>query len=362
MISIKRGKVIKILSKSQEKTKLIVAINGKEEKAFNYNLMTGEVSVGDEVVLNTTAIELNLGTGGYHFVLYNLDNKIVPLEEEGHIMKLRYTPLQLKVFAAEEQDHPNHHKFLAFESLNNLPVIVGSLHSMLTPIAATLKYINPRIKITYIMTDAAALPIYFSDTVDQLKEKGIIDHTITIGHAFGGDLETVNIYNGLIAAKEITHCDIAIVTMGPGIVGTGTPYGFTGIEQGQILDAVEDLGGAAIAVPRISFSDERERHYGISHHSLTVFSKIAKTSFKIILPFLEADKKKVLYEQLEYLNIHRKHTIIEEDGSILSKVLDYFGLSVKTMGRGFKDDVAFFLACSAAAVHSCDLLKNHNRK
>ncbi|AOY77084.1 DUF3866 family protein [Clostridium formicaceticum] len=363
MLHIKRGKVIEILSRSKEKTKILVAVDEKEERALNYNLITGEVAVDDEVLLNTTAVELKLGTGGYHFVLYNLHSMSPSLEEDqGHIMKLRYTPLQLKVFATEEQNHPNHHKFLEFQSLKELPVIVGSLHSMLTPIAATLKYMNPNIKITYIMTDAAALPIYFSDTVYQLKEKSIVDSTITVGHAFGGDLEAVNIYNGLIAAKEITACDIAIVTMGPGIVGTGTPYGFTGIEQGQILDAVKDLGGIPIGVPRISFSDPRERHYGISHHSLTVFSKIAKTKVRMILPILPDKEKKFLYEQLEYLNIHRKHTIIEEDGSILSEALNQFNLSVKTMGRSLKDDTVFFLACSAAAVYGCGLLKNYYRK
>ena len=33
--------------------------------------------------------------------------------------------------------------------------------------------------------------------------------------------------------------------MGPGIVGTGTKYGFSGIEQGQIIDAINTLSGRA---------------------------------------------------------------------------------------------------------------------
>ena len=31
--------------------------------------------------------------------------------------------------------------------------------------------------------------------------------------------------------------------MGPGIVGSGTKYGFTGIEQGYIIDVINNLGG-----------------------------------------------------------------------------------------------------------------------
>ena len=186
-------------------------------------------------------MELNLGTGGYHFVIYNLNSNGRDTSKKGHIMKLRYTPFQIKTFAVEEQNSPHHKIFHEFKSLDNMPVVVGTLHSMLIPIASTLKYLNTNLKIAFIMTDGAALPLYLSNNVYELRQKDIIYKTITLGHAFGGDYEVVNIYNALITAKEIAKCDVAIVTMGPGIVGTGTPYGFTGIEQGYITDAVNDL-------------------------------------------------------------------------------------------------------------------------
>src|SRR5699024_8006760 len=143
------------------------------------------------------------------------------------------------------------------------------------------------IRINYLMTDGGSLPIYFSNTVKLLKENELIKKTITIGHAFGGDLECTNIYTGLIAAKEILKGDVTIITMGPGIVGTGTKYGFSGIEQGQIIDAVNTLGGNPIVAPRISFKDSRKRHIGISHHTRTVLSEITKTSGKVIIPILD---------------------------------------------------------------------------
>ena len=34
--------------------------------------LTGRVDVGDAVVVNTTAVELGLGTGGWHVVHWNL--------------------------------------------------------------------------------------------------------------------------------------------------------------------------------------------------------------------------------------------------------------------------------------------------
>ncbi|SNR87068.1 Protein of unknown function [Anaerovirgula multivorans] len=362
MISMKLGKVVKILSKVAERTKIIVSIDEKDELAINYNFMTGDIQVNDEVILNTTAVELNLGTGGYHFVVYNLNYTYQQLNGKGHIMKCRYSPLQLKVFTAEEQESPNHEVFHNFVTLDRLPVLVGTLHSMVAPIAATIKHMNLNVKIAYIMTDAAALPIYFSDTVYNLKNKGLIDTTITVGHAFGGDIETVNIYNGLISAKEIAKCDIAIVAMGPGIVGTGTPYGFSGIEQGQIIDIVNDLDGLPIGIPRISFGDQRQRHYGVSHHSLTIFSKITKTRCQLVLPVLSIKEQNYIYNQIESLKINEKHNIIEVDGSILSNALDRFNLTVKTMGRGYAEDSAFFLACSAAAVYSYNQLFNDDKK
>jgi hypothetical protein len=93
------------------------------------------------------------------------------------------------------------------------------------------------LKAAYVMTDGAALPMQFSQAVNWLKEQGIIHGTVTVGHAFGGELEAVNIYSGLLAAYEAFHPDVIIVTMGPGIVGTGTKWGFTGVEQGMVLNA-----------------------------------------------------------------------------------------------------------------------------
>ena len=168
-------------------------------------------------------------------------------------MKLRYTPLQVKVDSVEEQESPYHKNMKNFTSLDNMPVVVGTLHSMLTPFVASYKRNNKDKKIVYIMTDGAALPIYLSKNVDTLKKKGLIDNTITIGNAFGGDYECINIYTALITAKEVLNADCVFVSMGPGIAGTGTKYGFTGIEQGPILDAVKKLGGNAYSYTKNKF-------------------------------------------------------------------------------------------------------------
>src|SRR5699024_9779401 len=99
-------------------------------------------------------------------------------EKKGHIMKMRYTPFQVAIQSMEEQGSPYHKRIKDFKSLNDMPIIVGSLHSMLAPAVAFLKYYNPQLNITYIMSDGASLPISISKSVRELKQKRLIDHTI----------------------------------------------------------------------------------------------------------------------------------------------------------------------------------------
>ncbi len=347
MLSYKKGTVVEIEEHHEGIAFIKVSIDGQISKAINYNNITGAIKVGDVVILNTTAVELGLGTGGFHFVIFNYSNESKKLEGKGHIIKLRYTPLQIKCLAAEEENSEYHEIFNNFKTLDNHIFIVGTLHSMLAPIVSMLKWKNRDIKINYIMTDGGSLPIYFSNTVRTLKNKGLIHKTITIGHAFGGDLECVNIYTGLIAAKEILKGDVTIITMGPGIVGTGTKYGFSGIEQGQIVDAINTLGGNAIIVPRISFRDPRERHIGISHHTRTVLSEIVKTTGQVIIPILDDDKLEIINEQINMLDLYSKFDIVYENGEGIIDAMDYFNLKTTTMGRGYQEDKEFFLTLGA---------------
>lgn len=340
-------------------TWITVEIEGESSRAVNYNLITGNVDIGDKVVLNTTAIELNLGTGGYHFVIFNYKNKPRKfIGELGHIMKLRYTPLQFSFLAAEEQESKYHKAFKGFKGLNKSLYIVGTLHSMVAPITAMIKWLRPDLNISYVMTDAGALPLHFSKTIKLLKDKNIINNTITVGHAFGGDLECVNIYTGIIAAKVVANSDVTIISMGPGIVGTDTKYGFSGIEQGYIIDAINNLGGKSIAVPRISFSDKRERHKGISHHTITVLSEIVNTSTNLVIPKLCDEYSNFIDLQIEENKINDRHNIILEDGSEILEALNHYQLKIKTMGRGYDDDEVFFLTLGAVGRTSIKLLEN----
>ncbi|MEG1310883.1 MAG: DUF3866 family protein [Romboutsia sp.] len=362
MISKKVAIVESIVDRTDGLDDIRVNLNGHIQKAYNYSKMTGEINIGDEVILNTTAVELSLGTGGYHFVIANLNSLESNLTEGGHIMKLRYTPFQVKVDSVEEQESPYHEKIENFLSLDNMPIVVGTLHSMLTPFVASYKKNNPNKKLVYIMTDGAALPIYLSKNVSVLKEKGLIDNTITIGNAFGADYDCINIYTALITAKEVLNADVVFVSMGPGIAGTGTKYGFTGIEQGPLLDAVKKLGGFGVAIPRISFADMRDRHRGISHHSLTVFKDIVNVKINIPITIYNEDNLNIIKEQILNNGLEDKHNIVYIKNDNTQNDLDYFGLKVRSMGRNYEQDKQFFEAASTAAYYLMEVCDDSRRK
>jgi hypothetical protein len=359
MIHYTKGKVKDIIQRREHCTEITVIIDNQEYKAVNYDRLTGTVKVGDQVLLNTTAQDLKLGSGGYHFVVSVNDGytSFPPTEKDGHIMKLRYTPLQFAVLSAEEQQSPYHQIFDNFQGLQGMPVIIGELHSMLPPAVFNIKRNQPDLCVSYIMTDGGALPINFSRSVAYLKEKGLIRGTVTFGQAFGGDFEAINIYSALITAFEILKSDIAVVAMGPGITGTGTKYGFSGIEQGPIVDAVNTLGGRPIFIPRISFADNRIRHRGISHHSVTVLKEIAKTKSEVVVPVMEEERLDYVKNQIMQNGLDKKHKIIyvEETVSVLEN-LSHFDFRLSTMGRGIDLEPEFFITAGSAGYYASNIL------
>ncbi|AEF94919.1 hypothetical protein Desca_2080 [Desulfotomaculum nigrificans CO-1-SRB] len=357
MIRMRRGVVKEITSHRPGVTELLVEVEGNTQKAINYDELTGQVRPGDEVILNTTAVYKKLGTGGAHFVVGNLSHPEVDVTEIGHIMKMRYSPCQVKVLSVEEPDSPFAEAMRQASSLEGIPVIIGTLHSMIAPAAAALKKLGQgQLKVAYLMTDGAALPLPLSRLVYELKQKGLIHRTVTCGHAFGGDLEAINVYTGLLACRAVVKADVIIVAMGPGIVGSASQYGFTGVEQGEIINAVNILGGKPIAIPRISFADARERHRGLSHHSRTALGKIALTKATVTLPKLAPDKMELVLQQTEVSGISQKHDLAIIEARPALEALKEYDIKVTTMGRNVEQDPEFFLAAGAAGVYVSELV------
>ncbi len=364
MLTRAKGVVRSIDAAREGACEITVDVAGVSRRAVAYTRLTGPVSVGDEVLLNTTAVGKGLGTGGYDFVMANLSDPSTcsgcsedEPEQIGHIVKARYTPVQHTVLSVEEEDSPHRQAIEQFQSLEAMPVVIGQLHSQLAPAAAAIKRLTGnRARVAYIMTDTAALPIAFSRTVAELKEKNLINASITSGQAFGGDIEGINIYTALIAAKEAAGADAAVICPGPGHAGTGTQFGFSAIEQGEIVNAVNLLAGSAIAIARISYADPRPRHQGLSHHTLTALGLVALTKCTLVLPVMDQMKLNVIQEQIAHSAISYRHKVRVLEGRPGIVELQEKGVRMSSMGRSFDQDPEFFLAASAAGALAAEML------
>ena len=78
--------------------------------------------------------------------------------------------------------------------------------------------------------------------------------------------------------------DVVVVAQGPGNLGVGTPWGFSGVAAGEAVNAVAALGGRPVASLRLSDADPRERHRGISHHSRTAYGRVALAPADVVVP------------------------------------------------------------------------------
>lgn len=349
MIRWELGRVEEVLEEREEIQRLKVRLveSGETGTAVHYPPLLGRVEAGDEVWLNATAVRLSLGTGGNHFVGWvNRPPRSTPVR--GHIMKLRYTPWQIALRTGEEQGSPHHEILRDCRSLEGAPVLIGELHSMLPVAVSTWRYLADREgaepRIVYVMTDGGALPIALSRHVQTLTELGWLNGTVTTGHAFGGTLEAVNLYSGLLLAVHALKADLVFVSMGPGIVGTETAYGFTGVEQGQAINAVHSLGGVPVAIPRLQKADRRLRHRGLSHHTRTVLASVALAP--AVVPHPEDQDLSELRRTAK-----AKHHWIPFRLSLeqVAERMSAYPLAVRTMGRTLEEDPLFFTTVAGAA-------------
>ena len=337
----------------------MVTVDGTLVRALAYPLLVGRPEVGDRVLLNTTALDLGLGPGGYALVVAIPDRLPPDPELSGHIVKSRYTPLQAMVASADEQGSPHHDVLREAQSVEGMPVVVADLHSALPAVLAGL-FASCRTdggdspRVAYVMQDGGALPAWFSRTVAGLRSAGWLAATVTTGQSFGGDLEAVTVHTGLLAARHAAGADVAIVSQGPGNLGTGTLWGFSGVAAGEAVNAAAVLGGRPVASLRLSSADPRERHQGVSHHSLTAYGRVALAACDVVVPVLPSPLGARVAADVAPLAARHRLVTVPVDG--LEAALRGCPVPLSTMGRGPDEDLAYFLAAAAAGRHAASLL------
>lgn len=344
-----------------------------EVKALAYPQLVGQPAVGDRVLLNVSAQVRGLGTGGYALVV-GLPDALPPDPPPGpgHLVKARYTPLQTMVLGADEQESAHHDVLRDADDLTGLPVVVADLHSALPAVLAGARHAaatagRPAPRAVYVMTDGGALPAWFSRTVAALREAGWIDACVTVGQAFGGDLEAVTVHTGLLTARLVCDADLVVVAQGPGNLGTGTRWGFSGVAAGEALNAAAVLGGRPVASLRVSGADPRDRHRGVSHHSLTAYGRVALRPADVVVPVAEPGTDVDPVRAALLARVHEQarelcapvglHRLVEvPTGEQLRAALAATPVRLSTMGRGLDADPESFLAAAAAGVHASSLM------
>src|SRR4051812_798805 len=260
-LSLRRGAVTAVVDEFEG----LLRIEVDGEPCVAYPRLTGPVEVGDEVLVNTQARELGLGSGGFDVLHANLTRGLGLATEPGaHVMALPYTPLQAATRFVEETDE------LA-DCLDGMPVVCCTVHSQLAPVAAGLA----GVRVAYVQVAGGALPVSLSDTVRVLKVRGLLEIAVAAAPCLDGDVQCAGVAGALLWAAR--RYEAVIAAVGPGLVGTGSQWGHGAIALADVANIARALGGEPILAVRTSEQDERERHRGVSHHARAVLALSSPT-------------------------------------------------------------------------------------
>ncbi|WP_273753144.1 DUF3866 family protein [Alkalicoccobacillus gibsonii] len=331
----------------EDETIQIVQTADSSYPAILYKRFFPAVSIGTKLVINQTATALNLGTGGFDFVKHVFASTRESEKNESHIMKLRYMPLQHVVNSLEERKEL-HPLFENHSSLQNKKIILAELHSMVPIIYDVAIELDETASCCFIFDDSASLTIEISSHIRRLQELSNF-HSITIGQCIGGEFDAVSLASALQFAHGYLHADLIVISVGPGVVGTGTKYGHSAMDIANWANTVGALGGCPVWIPRLSFADNRDRHYGLSHHTITPLYEFTYCPCMLIFPPLQIEQKKVIEAQLTNVSRVDHQLIYSSNLSNEEAVRRVLSVGkVKTMGRGYNDDPVFFEAISEA--------------
>jgi hypothetical protein len=328
---------------------LTVRVADEERRAWADESMVGEVREGDEVVLNTEALDLGLGSGGFDVVHANLTRGLEGAGPEGaHVMKLNYTSLQHPVDPVEVpvEERPG------APPSRRIPVLVIFLHGQLAPAAWAAARAAPGLRLGYVQTAGGALPGGLSRDVAELRGRELLCDHVTAGPAYGGEREAIGVVGALHAAAESLGWDAVVAGPGPGILGSATLYGHGGMAALDTAHAALTLELETLVAPRLSAGDPRDRHRGLSHHTEAVLLLLLGG---VRVPVPEIDDE--LWPTGEYgagetpLDRLREACGERHDVWVREVAFDDYaasGLPTTTMGRELSEDRLFFAAALAA--------------
>jgi hypothetical protein len=370
VLKLRRATVLRAGPADGPEQELVVSLEGEQRSAIAEVGLVGASRKGDEVILNVQARDLGLGSGGFDIVHANLTRGLAGEGTAGaHVMKLNYTSLQHAVTPVE--DTPTG----ASEQLElplGRPVGVLALHGQLAAVAWAFAQASPDGRLGYVQTVGGALSGGHSRVVRMLLGRGLLAGHITAGAAYGGELEAITTAGALHHGLHSLGWDAAVCGPGPGIVGSSSPLGHGGMNALDSAHTALALGASTLLVARMSSADERARHRGLSHHTLTVLDMLlepvtvalpagirspAGADLRASLGSVFGSAREHAKPQLE-LDVDRPARMARHDWRRAPVELPAYlssGLPAQTMGRALLEDPLFFAAALAGGTVLAEL-------
>jgi Protein of unknown function (DUF3866) len=363
VLKLRRATVSEAGSPGWPEQELLIELDGRSRPAIADVALVGRAEVGDEVIVNVQALDLALGSGGFDIVHANLTRGLSGDGASGtNVMKLNYTSLQHTVSPIEDE---------RLELPVERPVAVLALHGQLTATAWAFSKSAPHGRLGYVQTEGGALPGGHSRTVRALRARGLLAGHLTAGAAYGGEGEAITTAGALHHGLRTLGWDAAVCGPGPGIVGSGSPLGHGGISALDSAHVALALGCPTLLVARMSSGDDRARHRGLSHHTLTVLDLLLEP----VTVALPAGMRSPVGDELRAglgasfegpvpgraglaLDAERPARITRHDWRRAVVDLPSFAASdlpAETMGRGLTEDPLFFAAALAAGTALAEL-------
>jgi hypothetical protein len=227
---------------------------------------------------------------------------------------------------------------------------VLALHGQLAAVTWAFAQAAPGATLGYVQTEGGALPGSRSQTVRTLRERGLLAGHLTAGAAFGGEAEAITMAGALHHGLRALGWDAAVCGPGPGIVGSSSALGHGGMQALDSAHVALALGCRTLVVARMSSGDERARHRGISHHTLTVLDLLLER-VTVALPAGTCTPLP--------LDAERPARIARHDWRRARVDLPGFAacrLPAATMGRGVTEDPLFFAAALAGGAALAEAL------
>jgi hypothetical protein len=262
MLVLRRGVVLAAGEPGGPMQELDVRLGGERRPAVADVALVGAAQIGDDVIVNVAAVDLELSAGSFDVVHANLTRGLDGTGMPGaQVMKLDYTSLQHAIVPVEESAPADAPLTLPTDA----PVAICLLHGQLAPLAWAFHRTAPGGRLGYVQIGGGALPGALSEIVRVLRARGLLAGHLTAGPAYGGEGEAVTTAGALQHGFAERYWHAAVCAPGPGILDSGTALGHVGMVALESAHTAAALGCQVVICTRRS-SRTGQRHRD-SHHT-----------------------------------------------------------------------------------------------